>query len=128
MTDAQLINHLGKIGGTTSNGTSVNGLVAMANAMGKQGTVKGPGANVQWIEEQLKAGKMVIANGDYYAMAPHENGGRTSGHYVSVVGKDANGNFIIRDPADQNVKTVSPAELAKFINSNPNGGWQVSVG
>jgi hypothetical protein len=64
MTDAQLINHLGQQGGTSAAGTSVNGIVAMAQAMGKQGQIRGPGANADWIREQLQQGKKVVANGD----------------------------------------------------------------
>ena len=44
---------------------------AMAKAMGKGAETRSPGANVAWIAEQLQAGKMVVANGDYYAMADH---------------------------------------------------------
>lgn len=128
MSDAQLINHLGRIGGTTAAGTGVNGLVSMAREMGKTGTIKGPGPQVEWMKEQLRAGKLVIANGDYYAMPPHQNEGRTSGHYVCVAGLDSHGNFIVRDPADSNVRTITPNQMAHFIRSNPNGGWQVAVG
>ncbi|NTX35642.1 C39 family peptidase [Myxococcus sp. CA033] len=128
MTDAQLINHLGKIGGTSSNGTGVNGISAMAKAMGKESVMKGPGANVEWITEQLKAGKLVVANGDYHAMPPHQNEGRTSGHYVTVAGMDSKGNFIVRDPADANVKTITPEQMKHFLSSNPNGGYQMAIG
>ncbi|MFP2928568.1 C39 family peptidase [Pyxidicoccus sp. 3LG] len=128
MTDAQLINHLGKIGGTSGNGTDVNGIAKMAKAMGQNAVTKGPGANVDWIADQLKQGKLVVANGDYHAMPPHQNEGRTSGHYVTVAGMDANGNFIVRDPADANVKTITPEQMKHFLNSNPNGGYQISIG
>ncbi|MBZ4415674.1 C39 family peptidase [Myxococcus sp. RHSTA-1-4] len=128
MTDAQLINHLGKIGGTSGNGTDVNGIAKMARAMGKDCVTKGPGANVEWIAEQLKQGKLVVANGDYHAMPPHQNEGRTSGHYVTVAGMDANGNFIVRDPADANVKTITPEQMRHFLRSNPNGGYQMAIG
>jgi hypothetical protein len=69
-----------------------------------------------------------VANGDYWAMPPHQNEGRTSGHYVCVAGLDSKGNFIVRDPADSHVSTITPAQMTHFINSNPNGGWQISVG
>lgn len=128
MSDAKLINHLGRIGGTTSAGSSVNGIAAMAHAMGKNAQIRGPGANVEWIAQQLKAGKYVVANGDYYAMPPHANGAKTSGHYVTVAGMDKSGNFIVRDPADQRVSTITPQQLASFIRSNPNGGYQIAIG
>jgi LysM repeat protein len=129
MSDAQLINYLGGKGGTTANGTNVNGISAMAQAIGLGAETRG-GADTAWIAEQLKAGKMVVANGDYYAMAPHANPAKvgTGGHYVSVVGMDANGNFIVNDPADKNVGTVSPEALARFIRGNRNGGYQIAVG
>ncbi|MCE9667014.1 C39 family peptidase [Myxococcus stipitatus] len=128
MNDAQLINHLGKIGGTGSNGTGVNGIAQMAKAMGKNCVTKGPGANVEWIADQLKQGKLVVANGDYHAMPPHQNEGRTSGHYVTVAGMDSKGNFIVRDPADANVKTITPEQMKHFLRSNPNGGYQMAIG
>lgn len=129
MSDAQFINHLGAKGGTSANGTGVNGIGAMAASLGL-GSETRAGADVGWIAEQIKAGKKVVANGDYYAMAPHGNAGKvgTGGHYVAVVGQDADGNFIVNDPADKNVRTVSPADLAQFIKGNANGGYQISVG
>jgi hypothetical protein len=47
---------------------------------------------------------------------------------VCVAGIDENGNFIVRDPADQNVKTVTPEQMAHFLSSNPNGGYQFAIG
>jgi len=100
----------------------------MAKAMGKNCVTKGPGANVEWIADQLKQGKLVVANGDYHAMPPHQNEGRTSGHYVTVAGMDSKGNFIVRDPADANVKTITPEQMKHFLRSNPNGGYQMAIG
>lgn len=127
MTDAQLITRLGRMGGTNGNGTNVNGIAAMAQGIGKTAQTRGPGAHVDWIADQLRAGKLVVANGDYFAMAPHENPSRSSGHYVAVVGMEGR-NFLVHDPADRNVHKVSPEAMAKFIRSNPNGGYQIAVG
>jgi hypothetical protein len=106
----------------------VKGINAMAQAMGKSCEQKGPGADTDWIAEQLKAGKMVVANLDYYATAGHQNDGQSSGHSVTVAGMDANGNFIMRDPADQNVTTLTPEQLSYAISQNPNGGFQFAIG
>jgi hypothetical protein len=128
LTDAALINHLGAIGGTTAAGTAVANLAPMAEAMGLSTQTRGPGADVGWIQAQLEAGKMVVANGDYYEMAPHRDSNLTGGHYVLVTGMTPEGNFQVQDPADAAVSTVSPAEMERFIASNPNGGYQVAVG
>jgi hypothetical protein len=103
----------------------------MAAGIGKAGEVRGPGANTAWIAEQLKAGKQVVANGDYYAMGDHNRAKvGAGGHYVAVVGQDEAGNFLVNDPADAkyNPKAFTASELATFISSNTNGGYQVAVG
>lgn len=127
MSDAQLINALGRAGGTTGDGTNVNGIIAMAREMGKTGEMHA-GTDVAWLTEQLKAGKLCVANGDYHAMPPHQNEAKTSGHYVCVAGLDESGNFIVRDPADENVRIVTPEQMRHFLASNPNGGYQFAIG
>ena len=126
MSDAQLINALGRAGGTGGDGTNVNGIIAMAREMGKEGQMRS-GGGVDFMIEALRNGKLCVANGDYYAMPPHQNDAKTSGHYVAVVGYE-NGNFIVRDPADQNVRLVSREQMEQFITSNPNGGFQFAIG
>jgi len=125
--DAQLINYLGSIGKTTEAGTSVNGIAAMAQTMGLPAQIR-PGGQVGWIADQLRAGKFVIANGDYFAMRPHEDPSRTSGHYVLLTGLDAYGNFLVLDPADSRARSVSEDELRYYITSNTNGGYGIAVG
>ena len=131
MSDAKLINHLGSMGGTNGNGTNVSGIAAMAKGIGKTAVTKGPGPQVDWIASELRAGKLVVANGDYHAMYPHINNSRTSGHYVAVVGLDAQGRFLVHDPAWKNGGApiaLTRDQLTTFIRSNPNGGWQISIG
>lgn len=131
MTDAKLINHLGSMGGTNGNGTNVSGIAAMARGIGKSAVTKGPGAQVDWIASELRAGKMVVANGDYHAMYPHIDNSRTSGHYVAVIGLDGSGRFLVHDPAWKNGGApiaLTRDQLASFIRANPNGGWQISIG
>lgn len=128
LSDAKLINHLGEMGGTSAAGTNVNGIAAIARGIGKSAETRGPGPNVAWIAEQLRAGKLVVANGDYYAWHPNQGKIGTGGHYVAVVGIDGNGNFKVHDPADRAIDIISPAELERFIRSNSNGGYQIAVG
>ncbi len=128
LTDAQLINHLGKAGGTTSDGTDIGGILKMAKKMGLPGEQRGPGADVEWIANQLRDGKLVVANGDIYELGNKANPAKTSGHYVVVESVDEKGTFQVKAPANETVSTVSPEELERFINENPNGGYQFAIG
>jgi hypothetical protein len=134
LSDARLITRLGEAGGTTADGTGVDGIVRMARAMGLAGEVRGPRADVAWIAAQLDAGKLVAANGNYYAMPPHVDWATAQvrgGHYVAVVGRDDAGRFLVHDPFWDNGGApiaLTGDELATYINANRNGGWQIAVG
>ncbi len=128
MTDAQLIHTLGQMGGTSAAGTGLNGIVKMARFVGARAEPMTGGANLAWIDSKLRCGQTVVANGDYFAMPPHQNEQRTSGHFIAVIGKDVHGNYILRDPADRAAQVATPEQLAHFINSNTNtGGYQVAI-
>ncbi|HLL52096.1 MAG TPA: C39 family peptidase, partial [Myxococcaceae bacterium] len=129
LTDAQLINKLGGVGGTNADGTSINGVVAMANELGVNAEVHGPRADPTWIAQTLAAGKQIVANGDYYAAPGHYEPGRSSGHYITVTGMNQDGTVNVQDPADPNLKTMTMQELATFMNANKiNGGYAVAIG
>ena len=80
------------------------------------------------MKAQLGAGKAVVANGNMYAMAPHQNPEKSSGHYVLVTGMDKQGNFLVQDPADRNVHSVTPANLQEFFRTHAWGGGAIAVG
>lgn len=130
LTDAQLINQLGRIGGTTEDGTTWNGITAMAEAMGKHVETRGgtTSGTISWIANQLRAGKAVVANGNLYARPPHANPEKVSGHYVLLTGIDRDGNFLVRDPADRNVHAVTAQDLDSFFRTHPWGGGALAIG
>jgi hypothetical protein len=134
LTDAQLINQLGAIGGTTADGSSINGIVAMAQAMGQPAEIKGlpdssPQEMLNWVDSSLKAGKSIVANGDFYSEPGRDPSQGPSGHYIDVVGKDENGNYNIRDPWSKEITTMTPQQLVTFLQNNPvNHGYAVAVG
>ena len=125
--DADLIMALGKTGQTDATGTSGNGLIAMADELGLK-TEAAPGANSQWVMNQLAQGKDVIANGDFWALPQHADAGQTSPHYILLTGVDQNGNIMVKDPIDPNVKTITPGQLDAYTNANPEGGFNIAVG
>jgi hypothetical protein len=134
LSDAQLINQLGAIGGTTADGTSINGIAAMAQAMGQKAEINGlPEVGAQgmlnWIDSSLAAGKSIVANGDFYSEPGRDSGQGPSGHYIDVVGKDESGNYKIRDPWSKEITTMTPQQLVTFLQNNPvNHGYAVAIG
>src|SRR5205823_6475302 len=126
LNDADLITSLGKTGHTDANGTTGNGLIAIADQMGLK-TAAEPGANSQWVVSQLAQGKDVVANGDYYALPQHADANQTSPHFILLTGLDANGNITVKDPADPKVKTITPGQLDQYNAAHPAGGFNIAI-
>lgn len=122
MTDAQLVMALGMTGGTGRTGTSPNGEIAMADALGYQTASALGGFHQTFVDATLAAGGSVIVNG----AIPVD--GQLSGHYMVVSGKDAQGNYAVNDPWTGETLTMTPGALDEFLTSNPvNGGWSIAV-
>lgn len=127
LSDSELISQLAETGKTAfGTGTSMNGALAMANAIGlpvDRSEVSFPGFDAKWMDEQLAAGKAVIANG---ALATPEG---PSGHFIVITGKDENGDYKINDPLDADARRLKPAELEAYLARNPvHQGASIAVG
>ncbi len=125
--DASLIEKLSQIGGTQpGTGTSMNGVVAMARAIGlpvDQTEAKFPGFDGKWLDEQLSKGKSVVANG---AMETEDG---PSGHYILVTGKGADGKYKINDPWNASNRELTATQLETFLKRNPvHHGASVALG
>lgn len=116
MTDAQLINFLGDGVGTNANGTPHQGILDMAANLGLPATQAGLGGDAAWIKAQLEAGKKVIVNGNF----------GLGGHYVTVTGVDANGNFLVNDPYE-GPRVITPAEMEGYQNANTHEGQVIGT-
>jgi hypothetical protein len=125
MDDADLITELGKVGQTDGTGTTGNGLIAMADKMGLKSEAQ-PGANSQWVMSQLAQGKDVVSNGDYHALPQHPNANETSPHYILLTGIDAQGNIMVEDPMDPNVRSITPDQLDAYNRAQPEGGFNIA--
>lgn len=122
MTDEQLVMALGMAGGTGRSGTSPNGEIAMADALGYQTASALGGFHQGFVDATLAAGGSVIVNG----AIPVD--GQLSGHYMVVSGKDAQGDYAVNDPWTGETLTMTPGALDEFLTSNPvNGGWSIAV-
>jgi hypothetical protein len=128
--DPHLIMHMGRLGGTTGKGSSPESIVKMAEGVGLAATIRGPGPDLDWIDRQLKAGQLVVAHGNYFGLPQHSKEPRTwaGGHFLVVAGRSADGGYVLRDPLDEKVGTVSREDLARFIQSHPSRGHQISIG
>jgi hypothetical protein len=130
LTDAQLVMDMYRKCGTQGgDGTPVDGIRQGANAIGLDATTYRSSAGVEKMAEELRNGKMVVANGDYYALpAPGRINNANGGHYVVVTGMDDAGNFLVNDPAGGLKLTLTPQQMAQYLRENPNGGFFTAVG
>ncbi len=125
--DAATVLELARVGGTTSeDGTSLDGMKKIARHLGLDCDVA-QGADLQRVRRTLAEGGYVIANGDYYAMPPHEDPAQYEGHYVLVYGVDARGRFLVHDPYDPAVETVTAPRLGRFLTAHEEGGYVLAI-
>ncbi|HVE85656.1 MAG TPA: hypothetical protein VND93_22535 [Myxococcales bacterium] len=123
MSDAELINRLGAHGQTDINGTSPNGVIAMAEDLGMATKTWGGGFNQIQTDAVLGAGGSVIANGGY--VGPD---GNPFGHFVTLTAKTQEGSYLVNDPLIGQTLVWTPAQLNAFLKGNPaNGGVSIGV-
>lgn len=124
--DAEMVQKLAGMAGSTPDGTSGNGLIHALNEMGVP-TTANPGADLNWINNQLAAGRNVFANGDFYEVPKYQDTAKSAGHYITVNSFDGQ-NYGVTDPAHPDVTTMTPQQLLNFIASHPEGGFTIAAG
>jgi len=128
LSDAALINHLAQVAGTDPrSGTTGNGMIAALHSLGTR-TDATPGANLQWIDDQLASGHDVIANGDFYSVPGRENPNLHAGHYIAITAAMGGwSSYKVTDPADGRVVSMTDSQMERFILSHPQGGFTISA-
>lgn len=107
-------------------GTDVSQVVQGAHAFGAQAqAVSGLGA----VEQALADGKLVVAAGDPVVYEGRFTGAQTAkydgGHFILVVGRDADGNFLVNDPLSRvGTLTITRDELQGYLAYQ---GWNSAV-
>jgi peptidase C39-like protein len=124
-TDGQLIERFARIGGTTDQGTSGNGMIAIGQELGLN-TRAAPGADLRFINAELAQGRTVVAQGDFWALPEHADPDKTSGHYLLVQGQDAAGNYRVSDPQTSKVMAITADTLSNYMQALPAGGFSIS--
>jgi len=120
--DAALINRLGKHGQTDAQGTSPNGVIAMAEQLGLSTSARRGGLDTNYVDSILAQGGSVVANGAYNI------NGELAGHFVTVSARTPDGNYLVNDPLLGRSVVYTPAELDAFLRRNPvNGGVSIGV-
>lgn len=121
LTDAELIQQLADVAGTTSSGTTPDGVVTAAQSLGMDTVTAAGLPDFGWVQQELATGRTVILRGDYFALPPHQNASRYAGHYILVTGwAPTLGEFLVNDPADLNVRWEQPADLTEFVQMHSN--------
>jgi len=126
-TDAEVVVELAEVAGTDEDGTTGHGMIAALEWMGMQ-TDASPGADLYWIDDELTAGHVVIANGDYYSLPGREDPVKVAGHYIAVTGVyDDWSTYEVVDPAERNCTALADWQLATFIENATEGGFTISA-
>jgi hypothetical protein len=128
LSDGDLINRLAQLAGTDPRGgTTGNGMIAALHYLGMR-TDATPGANLEWIDNELASGRDVIANGDFYSVPGRENPGLHAGHYIAITAATGGwSSYKVTDPADARVTSMTDSQIEKFIRSHPQGGFTISA-
>jgi len=127
LTDYQLIARFTIIGRTTmETGTEPSGIVAIARDLGRRATIH-KGSDLELMRSSLRRGNIVIANGEYYAMPPHEDPSQREGHWILVYGIAPNGDFLVHDSEDPDVRTVTGRSMKRYLVEHDKGGVQVEI-
>lgn len=126
--DGKLVDFLGGSAGVAGAGAGYPQVQAMARAAHLNAGPPMFGADLAWVRAQLKAGKLVAANGNRGVTLDHSSytDGVTGGHWIVVKGVDSAGNFLVEDPSTD-CKKLSPSELARYFNSRDGGGVGVAI-
>lgn len=122
--DAELVMEMKNVGGTTAAGSSPYQVAKMIRHTGTPATVIDDPKGLGDLDKALAEGKMVIANGDYYATGVEgRDGSRSSGHFCVVTGKDAQGNYLVNDPWKGEAVKFSREAMQNFFSEHKlNGG------
>lgn len=105
------------------NFTDVSQLVNGARRFGLQAReYMGGGASVNNINQELSQGKKVIVNVNSIA----GGWGRAEAHFAVVAGIDQNGNYILKDPLNNQATVVSQAQMQAAMADR--GGYMVAIG
>ncbi len=122
-------NWLANQAGIGSAGTGSWGIQQMATAAGLKSTVSGFGTPLAFVDQQLASGRLVAANGN-----ARISGATTydAGHWIVVYGKNAQGNYLVHDPANSALAVLTPAQLTQYFATRDNfdgryGGWAVGI-
>jgi peptidoglycan hydrolase-like protein with peptidoglycan-binding domain len=126
--DAELVMEMKRVGGTTAAGSSPGQVAKMIRHTGTPATVIDDPKGLGDLDKALAEGKMLIANGDYYATGVEgRNGNLSSGHFCVVTGKDAQGNYLVNDPWKGEPVKFSREAMQNFFSEHKLKGGLVIV-
>jgi len=102
--------------------TNTSQLAAGARNFGLNAQEYNSGAGVNDVNNELRQGKQVIVNVNSKA----GGWGNAEAHFAVVTGIDRNGNYILKDPLNQQATMVSQAQMQAAMDDR--GGYMVAIG
>jgi ABC-type bacteriocin/lantibiotic exporter with double-glycine peptidase domain len=98
-----------KIGQT---GAGWPGVQKMARIAGLTASAPMLGADLEWVDRQFAAGKLVAAS--------------SGGRWIVLCGRAADGDYLVQDPSTE-CKRLSPAQLVNYFTSHAGGGVAIAI-
>ena len=120
--DARAIQRLDRVDGMIDHGTTPRAMVETAQRFGMTTDLR-TGWRPAFVDRALGDGKAVVLSGDArYLPGRDPNAPNRMGHYILVVGKLADGRFVVHDPgpnAGGKPTYLTQAQLRRFANGMP---------
>jgi hypothetical protein len=125
--DDVVIGNLAKVGHTSDEGTSVDGMRAIAESLGL-GFEWIWGTDPAAIATKLREGQRLVAGGNGNAL-PWRVGPTVMNHYIVIADVTPQGTFVVYDPMDRTAlkHELTAAELVLFNSSSPRGGVTIAL-
>ncbi len=132
LSDFDLMMKLCEIGGVTKKGSSLgkNRKLTESSGLKTEHSTKGDKNTVSWIQGKLQAGCLVVLSGNLRTRPWKRSEGKSSGHFMLIIGMNEKSEFVIHDPGGYKGmnKIMNAEQLNEYITSGADrSGRQLAI-